>query len=200
MLRYTTTSPKTMKAQWPYLLFPFSIHTQKLLARNWGPQEGHMLLYRQMCMPYHLWRVWNGTSHFHLLGAIPNLIRHLKRNLVFLPEEAFGSTVIRLSCIGFTLPKSAILMCPYEVSNKFSGCHFRRQIHLRFYKWWNRSAKKVVKYLDVSMYQPETVYVFKSMHNFSCIEASFFFWQATFLYSQENSVIWQIILKTQATS
>lgn len=39
-----------------------------------------------------------------------------------LPDAAFGRTVIRLSCIGFTLPKSAIFIWPSDVSNRFSGC------------------------------------------------------------------------------
>ena len=50
---------------------------------------------------------------------------YLSKNdrMIVLPDAALGRTVIRLSCIGFTLPKSAILICPSAVSSKFSGCN-----------------------------------------------------------------------------
>jgi hypothetical protein len=40
----------------------------------------------------------------------------------------FGRTLIGVSFVGFTLPKSAILMCPSEVSSKFSGWKIKSSV------------------------------------------------------------------------
>jgi hypothetical protein len=42
-------------------------------------------------------------------------------NVQALSLVEFGRTLIGVSLVGLTLPKSAILMCPSEVSSKFSG-------------------------------------------------------------------------------
>lgn len=80
--------------------------------------EGHKLLSQQRCTLYHLQR--NNNIFQHILKWCLFVSHYSSINL---PDAAFGRTVIELSCMGFTLPKSAILICPSELSNRFSGCH-----------------------------------------------------------------------------
>jgi len=69
-----------------------------------------------MLFPLNL-RGKKGNITHNLIISIEGLNQDNVRKL---PVE-FGRTVIRHSFVGFTLPKSAILMCPSAVSSKFSG-------------------------------------------------------------------------------
>lgn len=95
------------------------------------------------------------------------------------PDAAFGRTVIRLSTIGFTLPKSAILICPSEVSSKFSGCQENVNYFLFFMSTIIEQTS--IRNLDITVYQSHVVYVFEGIDHFCSIKPSFILWQTTFL-------------------
>ena len=81
--------------------------TQRLLVQSSGPQVVHMRRFQQMYRPFHLYTNIGKTKIKK--QDIPNSMM-IQGSLRFVLLVEFGRTLIGVSLVGLTLPKSAILM------------------------------------------------------------------------------------------